>query len=87
MAAESRTVWVTACCTEFPHSSWPGPIDTRPRLGLSPTSPHMAAGIRMEPPPSDAFAAGSMPTATAAAAPPEDPPVPRDVSHGLQDGP
>ena len=34
----------------------------------------MAAGIRIEPPPSLALAAGPMPVATAAAAPPDEPP-------------
>ena len=35
---------------------------------------HAEAGIRMEPPPSLACASGTMPEATAAAAPPDDPP-------------
>ena len=41
----------------------------------------------MEPPPSLACAAGTMPDATAAAEPPEDPPVEWSVFHGLRDGP
>ena len=41
----------------------------------------------MEPPPSLACAAGTMPDATAAAEPPEDPPVEWPVFHGLRDGP
>ena len=39
--------------------------------------------MRMEPPPSLACANGTMPLATAAAAPPLDPPGERVVSHGL----
>ena len=45
----------------------PGPTDTRPRAGLSPTSPQHAAGIRIEPPPSLPCATGTIPAATAAA--------------------
>ena len=51
-----------------------GPRETRPRVGLSPTSPQQAAGMRIEPPPSLPCAIGTMPAATAAAAPPEEPP-------------
>ena len=36
----------------------------------------MAAGMRMDPPPSDVLAQGTMPEATAAADPPLDPPGP-----------
>ncbi len=52
-----------------------------------PDSPQTAEGIRMEPPPSDPVASGTMPAARAAAAPPEEPPGPRLVSYGLRDGP
>ena len=41
----------------------------------------------MEPPPSDPVARGTMPAASAAAAPPEDPPAPLDVSNGFRVGP
>ena len=64
-----------------------GAIDTRPRDGLRPTSPQQAAGIRIEPPPSLAWAIGTMPDATAAALPPDEPPGVRSVSHGLRAGP
>jgi hypothetical protein len=40
----------------------------------------------MDPPPSLACAAGTMPLATAAAEPPEEPPVDRPGSHGLRAG-
>ena len=43
--------------------------------------------MRSEPPPSLPCAIGTMPDATAAAAPPDEPPGVRDVSHGLRAGP
>ncbi|GAA0375582.1 hypothetical protein GCM10009530_27610 [Microbispora corallina] len=61
-----------------------GPLVTRPRLGLSPTSPQQDAGIRIDPAPSLACATGTAPAATSAAAPPLDPPAPRPVSQGLR---
>src|SRR3954470_17243509 len=64
-----------------------GPRETRPRLGLSPTSPQHAAGTRSEPPPSLAWASGTIPAATAAADPRDDPPGVRVGSHGLRVGP
>src|SRR5213596_2413222 len=64
-----------------------GPGETRPRDGLSPNRPHSLAGMRMDPPPSLAWAMGTMPEATAAADPPLEPPAERDVSHGLRVGP
>ena len=59
----------------------------RPRDGLSPTSPHQAAGIRIEPAPSLAWATGTSPAATAAQAPPEEPPGERSGSQGLRVAP
>src|SRR5690554_2915519 len=47
---------------------------TRPRVGFSPISPQQAAGIRIDPPPSLAWATGTTPAATRAAAPPEEAP-------------
>ena len=43
--------------------------------------------MRIEPPPSLPWATGTMPEATAAAAPPEEPPGVRSRSHGLRVGP
>ena len=43
--------------------------------------------MRIEPPPSLAWATGTVPAATAPAAPPDDPPVVRSGSHGLRAGP
>ena len=56
----------------------------RPKLGLKPTSPQKPAGMRVEPPPSLAVAAGTSPAATAAALPPLDPPGVRDGSQGFR---
>ena len=64
-----------------------GASDTRPRDGLSPTSPQHEAGMRIDPPPSLAWAIGTRPAATAAAEPPLDPPGERAVSHGLRVAP
>src|SRR4029077_20524213 len=61
--------------------------DTRPRVGLRPTSPQADAGMRIEPPPSLAWAAGTIPDATAAPEPPDEPPVVRVGSHGLRVAP
>src|SRR5437870_1788154 len=52
-----------------------------PQLGLNPTQPHSAAGIRTLPAVSVPSASGTMPAATAAAEPPDEPP---DVSSGFQ---
>lgn len=60
---------------------------TRPRVVLSPTRPHHAAGSRVEPPPSLAWAIGTSPAATAAADPPLLPDGDRVRSHGLLVGP
>ena len=59
----------------------------RPRVGFSPTRPVHDAGIRIDPPPSLPWASGTMPPATAAAAPPLEPPGVRSVSHGFRAGP
>src|SRR5450759_4632484 len=61
--------------------------DTRPYVGLTPTTPHSAAGWRIEPPVSDPSARAAKPDATAAAEPPLDPPGTRVGSCGLRVGP
>ena len=86
-AAESRTVRLRQCSTASPLSSRSGPSVMRPWLGLSPTRPQHDAGMRIDPPPSLAWANGTIPDATAAAAPPLDPPGVRVVSHGLRVAP
>src|SRR3954447_24035430 len=87
--ALSRTVRVSTPSVAKPAASSArcGAQDTRPRDGLTPTSPQHEAGMRIEPPPSLACATGSSPAATAAAAPPLEPPRARVVSHGLRHAP
>src|SRR5207253_5989493 len=67
---------------------WPKPpaarsCGTRPKACLKPTMPQHAAGMRLDPPPSVPTPIGASPAATAAAAPPDDPPGVRDRSQGL----
>src|SRR5262245_16697059 len=61
-----------------------GPSGTRARLGLMPKRPQHEAGMRMEPPPSLAWAIGTIPAATAAAEPPLEPPTECPGFHGLR---
>ena len=61
-----------------------GQAGTRPYVGLMPATPHMAHGMRIEPPPSVPSAKGAMPVASAAALPPLEPPAVRSGSHGLR---
>src|SRR5438093_11388080 len=56
--------------------------ETRPYVGLIPTTPQNEAGWRTEPPVSEPSAAGTAPAATSAAEPPEDPPGTRTLSVG-----
>jgi hypothetical protein len=74
IAAVSRTVRLTHSSTPGPDSSPDGPALILPCVGFRPDAPQHAAGIRMEPEPSVACATGTMPDATAAAAPPLEPP-------------
>src|ERR1700759_5540564 len=64
-----------------------GPIGWRARLGFSPNTPQAEAGIRIEPPPSLAWATGRMRAATAAPAPPDEPPEGCCKFQGLRVGP
>src|ERR1700722_2273001 len=85
--AASATVWASGPLVDRPaRSGLSGPAAIRPRLGLIPNSPHTLAGIRIEPPPSLPWAAGARPAATAAAAPPLDPPADRLRSQGVRAG-
>src|SRR5206468_12340525 len=88
-AAVSRTDRVTTPSWARPAIGSPrsGPNETRPRDGFKPTRPHSLAGMRIEPPPSFACAAGTSPAATDAAEPPLEPPVERLGSHGFLVGP
>src|SRR3954469_1458720 len=64
--------------------AWSPPLGTRPSDGLNPDSPHIADGMRIDPPPSDPVASGTIPAAMAAALPPDEPPGVRLVSHGFR---
>src|SRR3954466_13044881 len=64
-----------------------GPSGLRARLGFSPNTPEAEAGMRIEPPPSLACATGRMRAATAAAAPPDEPPEECPRFQGLRVGP
>jgi hypothetical protein len=87
-SAVSSTVRLTTHSAEKPsNSASSGPSGTRRRDGLSPTSPQQEAGMRVEPPASLAWAIASMPAATAAALPPDEPPGMSAGSHGLRVGP
>ena len=55
----------------------------RSRLGLKPTMPQNAAGMRVEPPVSVPMATSHMPSAAATAAPEDEPPGTRVRSAGL----
>ena len=59
----------------------------RPKLGLRPTIPDNAAGIRIEPPASEPSAIGTQPVATATAEPPDEPPAVQFEFQGLRVGP
>src|SRR6185369_5620971 len=88
-AAVSRTLRVTANSNAIPAqpSAMSGPSEIRPRVGLRPMMPHWLAGLRIDPPPSLACAKGTIPDATAAAAPPLEPPLVCSRLHGLRHGP
>src|SRR5205807_3611733 len=86
IAAASATVRVIGPFVDSWLAGRDGPA-TRPRLGLMPNRPHADDGIRIDPPPSLPCEIGHIPEASAAAAPPEDPPGVRSVSHGLRVGP
>src|SRR5579885_2016130 len=88
-AALSRTERVTACSTTNPPMISPrsGASVMRARVGFSPKTPQHEAGMRIDPPPSFACAIGTMPAATAAQAPPLEPPAVRVVFHGFRVGP
>ena len=74
-----------ACAQPSPlhRSPTSGPIGVRARVGFSPNNPQQLAGIRMDPPPSVAYAIGMMPAATAAAEPPLEPPALYSRFHGF----
>src|SRR6266700_6068282 len=89
IAALSRTLMLTTWPQEKPLQPSPrsGPTGLRARVGFSPKTPQADAGIRIEPPPSLACATGRIRAATAAAAPPDEPPEECARFQGLRVGP
>src|SRR5918997_2318957 len=85
--AASRTVLVIGPRCEMSPPALGGYCGTRPNDCLNPKMPQNEAGIRIEPAPSLPWASGPSPAATAAAAPPLDPPGVFTRFHGLNDGP
>src|SRR4051794_32091302 len=67
-----------------PASNGAGPVPLSPNVDLNPGSPEYDDGMRIEPPPSLPVQAGSIPEATAAAEPPDDPPGVASRFHGLR---
>src|SRR5262249_31346641 len=87
ISAASRTVRASGPSDTSSSSAPDGAYGTRPCDGLSPTTPQNAAGMRIEPAPSPPCASGPIPVATAAAAPPLQPPAVRSRENGLRVGP
>src|ERR671917_2314436 len=85
--AASRTVLVIGPRCERSPTALGGYCGTKPNDGLNPKMPQNEAGMRTEPAPSLPCASGPRPAATAAAAPPLDPPAVRPSCHGLWVGP
>src|SRR5688572_9943751 len=86
-SAASPTVRASGPTTSSPaRLVRPDAAGTRPREGFTPTRPQAAAGMRIDPPPSEPGANGSIPDATAAAAPPLEPPAPSRRSQGFRVG-
>src|SRR3984885_7622835 len=89
MTALSRTLMLSTWPHENPLQTSPrsGPSGLRARVGFNPNTPDAEAGIRIDPPPSLAGATGTMRAATAAPAPPEEPPDECARFHGFRVGP
>src|ERR1700759_3095955 len=89
ITALSRTLMLTTWLQEKPLQPSPrsGPSGMRARVGFMPNTPQHEAGMRIEPPPSLACATGTMPAATALAAPPDEPPQVMSRFHGLSVAP
>src|SRR5689334_2094798 len=58
-------------------------VDTSPYVGLSPTTPQHAAGMRIDPPVSVPVAASASPSTKAAAEPPDEPPAVSEGDRGF----
>src|SRR5258708_12749373 len=86
MIAASVTVLASGPNADIPNqcSLRPPGRGTSPGAGFNPNRPQQAAGILIEPPPSEPSARAAIPAATAAARPQVEPPGVRLRSHGLR---
>src|ERR1700722_6331338 len=85
MRAASATVVASEPLSDRPNQPVsPRSPGTMPVPGLMPNSPQAAAGMRTDPRPSVPCASGTSADATAAAAPPDEPPGVRRGFHGLR---
>src|SRR5688572_25410972 len=84
MSAASATVQVIGPTWARVPNGLAGWCGTRPYVGLRVNVPVKAAGMRTEPPPSVPTASGASPAATAAAAPPLEPPGVRARFQGFR---
>src|SRR5258705_12087684 len=84
ISAQSRAVRAIGPVLERSPVSDGGQAGTRPNVAFSPTRPVKLAGMRPEPRPSVPMAIGPRPAATAAPAPPDEPPGVRATFQGLR---
>src|SRR5699024_10562526 len=85
ISAASATVVASGPDSDMPnHDAAPSSAGSRARPGLIPTRPQFADGMRIEPSPSVPWAIGTIPEATAAPEPPDEPPGVRERSHGFR---
>ena len=84
MRAASVTVRVMGPMCERLHAALAGYAGMRPKDALWPKMPAKDAGMRIEPPPSVPMASGPRPAATAALAPPLEPPGVRSRFQGFR---
>ena len=87
MSTASPTVRVIGPAWDRVSTTLAGCWGTLPQDGLKPKAPQKAAGMRIEPAPSVPWARAPRPAATAAAAPPLEPPGVRPWRQGLWVGP
>jgi hypothetical protein len=88
MRALSRTFAVIGPAWSRCGSSGAIPVyGTSPQVGFMPTTPHSAAGMRIDPPWSPPIASSQSPAATTAADPDDDPPAEWPRRRGLCTGP